>query len=213
MTNEIVLLGKMLYRRSRLAALLLPLIFVLCKYGQCEGGSSVQAEAANPATNHADVVKSPGRLAQARPLPLPRLYSHFLMYVNVLDRAGKNWTAQGKDGSKLANDLQNRLRFTDTEFAPIRISANRLAANLADIDKQMKSLPIAPAAAQDNSARHVLGQKREAMISGEINALQGQLTADEKARLESFMIQFFAPKNIALPSSTAKVNSTERTRQ
>lgn len=77
---------------------------------------------------------------QQRP-SVPHLYWHFLMYQNHLDRAAAAHEKQGKNGNWLRNHFQQRLGFTDEQFAPVRTSAQRLAPELAAI--KAKAVAIA----------------------------------------------------------------------
>ena len=66
--------------------------------------------------------------------PLPHLYWHLLMWQNHLDKSAAEHEQQGENGSWLRGHLQKQLGFTESEFAPIRESAQRLASTLADLE-------------------------------------------------------------------------------
>jgi hypothetical protein len=80
------------------------------------------------------ITAAPG-VKQQRP-SVPHLYWHFLMYQNHLDRAAAAHEKQGKNGKWLRNHFQQRLGFTDEQFAPVRTTAQRLAPELAAIKAQ-----------------------------------------------------------------------------
>lgn len=140
----------------------------------------------------------PNPSVQLTPISLPHLYWHFLMHQSVLDAAAARLDAQGKSGRALHNDLQNRLGFSDADFAPIRTSSQRLASELNSINAQLKALPRT--AANVGQARALIAQ-RDAYIANEVHSLSQVLSPQNKAALEIFMTQFFAPKPLTLKVS------------
>ncbi len=76
---------------------------------------------ANPATTKSQQLPgqppAPGTF-QPKPIPLPHLYWHFLVYQNHLDTTAAAHESQGKDGQWLRAYLQKKLAFSDSEFAP-----------------------------------------------------------------------------------------------
>jgi hypothetical protein len=135
------------------------------------------------------------------PVSLPHLYWHFLIHQSVLDAAAAQVNVQGNDGNALRNDLQTRLGFSDADYAPIRTSSQRLAAELKPIDAQLKALPHTAASA---GAVRVLIAQREAYIASEVYNLAQELSPENKAALEAFMTKFFQPRPLTVqPSSPA----------
>lgn len=143
-----------------------------------------------------NVAASPSQL---KPLSVPHLYWHFLIHQNQLDAFAATLQAQGKDGSALRNDLQQRLGFSDADYAPIRESSQRLASELRPLQQQLESLGHSSLSSAQVEA--LIGQ-RDNYIANEISFLSANLSPQNKASLEKFMVQFFAPKSLAFhPSS------------
>jgi hypothetical protein len=154
---------------------------------------------------------------QPRPASVPHLYWHFLMYQNHLDRAAAAHEKQGKDGKWLRNHLQQRLGFTDSQFAPIRTSAQRLEPQVVDIrakamvivkadrawaqthpEARRTRLPVGDPAAAGEALRsapptpgraqlHQLQQQHEAAIQHEMEALKTALGPELAAKLDNFI--------------------------
>lgn len=140
---------------------------------------------------------TPSPQVQLQPLPLPHLYWHFLVHVNVLDKKASELSAQGGDGSWLRNDLQTRLQFSDTDFAPIRASSQRLTSELAQINQQIISLQSSKPSASQLAQMQGLFAQREDDINAEILILTQTLSPQKRAALEAFMTQFFAPRGLS----------------
>jgi hypothetical protein len=136
----------------------------------------------------------PPAASQLQPLPLPHLYWHFLIHQSELDALAAKLTAQGKDGQAVGNDLQTRLGFSDADYAPVRTSSQRLAAELQPIQAQLKLLY---GSASNASQIQALIAQRETYIDNEVYNLSTELSAANKSALEAFMTAFFAPKNIS----------------
>lgn len=143
----------------------------------------------------------PGTPSQVS-VSVARLYSFFLIHQSVLDDVAAKLQANGRDGNPLRNDLQNRLGFSDTEYAPIRASSQRLVKELNPINAQLKALPYTSANA--GQARALIAQ-REALIYKEINNLTAELSPQNKVTLEKFMAQFFAPKPLRFRAQQSAV--------
>jgi hypothetical protein len=143
----------------------------------------------------------PSASSQLQPVSLPHLYWHFLIHQNELDVLAAQLTAQGQDGDALRNDFQTQLGFSDADYAPIRTSSQRLAAELAPIDAQLKALKGSPGSA--GQAQALIAQL-ESYVNNEVYNLSIELPAQNKAALEQFMRQFFAPKSISatLPAAS-----------
>jgi hypothetical protein len=145
----------------------------------------------------------PNAPAQPKAVPLPHLYWHFLIHQNDLDNMAAQFQAKGRNGNPLRNDLQTRLGFSDSDYAPIRTSSQRLASELKPLDAQLKALPRT--AANVGQTQAVITQ-RETYINNEIYNLSLELSPQNKAALENFMAQFFAPKQLTFQSPAAAQN-------
>jgi hypothetical protein len=105
--------------------------------------------------------------------------------------------AKGRNGNPLRNDLQTRLGFSDSDYAPIRTSSQRLASELKPLDAQLKALPRTAANVGQTQA---LIAERESYINNEVYNLSLELSPQNKTALENFMAQFFAPKQLTFKS-------------
>lgn len=135
--------------------------------------------------------------AQIKALSLPHLYWHFLVHVSFLDKSADEMSAQGRDGTWLRNDLQTRLQFSDADFAPIRVSSQRLASELTTLNQQINSLQSPSPSASKVAQIKALSAQRETYINAEIMVLTQTLSPQKRAALEAFMTQFFAPKTLS----------------
>jgi hypothetical protein len=144
--------------------------------------------------------------AQKVPVSLPHLYWHFLVYQNHLDQVAAQRQQQGKDGSYLRNHFQQKLSFTDAQFAVVRSTAQRLQAELKGVDAQAKAIIDADRAANtlERGAPHTwrpvppelraLQQQHEDLIQSEVSNLKGALGPELAARLDAFLQSRVAPK-------------------
>lgn len=133
------------------------------------------------------------------PVSLPHLYWHLLMYQNHLDSAAAANEKQGKDGSWLRGHIQQKLEFTDAEFAPVRESAQRLEKTIAAIDAKAQAIVKAdraqygkgllPAGVQPPgwSQLQDLNQERETAITDEISKLNDALGPVNAAKLQEYI--------------------------
>jgi hypothetical protein len=137
----------------------------------------------------------PPPLKQLKPVSLQHLYWHFLIHQADLDAFAAKLQEKGDNGNALRNDLQNRLGFSDADYAPIRTSSQRLAAELKLLDEQLKALPHSPAGA--SQAQGLIAQ-RESCIDNEVYNLSLELSPQNKTALEKFMAQFFAPRRVSV---------------
>jgi hypothetical protein len=140
----------------------------------------------------------------AKRAPEPHLYWHFLLYQNYLDRQAAVREKQGKDGQWLRNHFQERLHFTDAQFAIVRQEGLRLETELNAIAAQVK-----PIIAQDRAwiklhGRSVgpppghhqvqeLRKQREAIIQDEVAKLNQALGAETAAKFQAFIDTEWAP--------------------
>ncbi len=78
--------------------------------------------------------------ASGHQIPLPLLYRQFLAYQNHLDRVGAALDKQGKNGSDFRDHFQQKLGFTDAQFASIRETGLRLESELREEDAKAKNV-------------------------------------------------------------------------
>ena len=132
---------------------------------------------------------------QLQPISLSHLYWHFLIHQSFLDTMAARLQAEGKNGNAFRNDLQNRLGFSDADYAPIRTSSQRLASELKALNDQMKALGTSHS---DAVQMQTFIQQRDAYVNNEIYNLSIELSPQQKAALEKFMTSFFAPKQLTV---------------
>jgi hypothetical protein len=156
--------------------------------------------ASAPLTIGQQMQSQPNAITKLKPVSLSHLYWHFLIHQSKLDAFAAKLDAEGRGGDAIRNDLQRRLGFTDAEYAPIRASSKRLAAELKPIEAKLRSLQ---GHAGNSSQAMTLIAEREIYIDKEINTLSTELSPQNKAKLEKFMTQFFAPKNISAAFAAA----------
>jgi len=135
------------------------------------------------------------RPSQMRPLSLPHLYWHFLVYVNHLDTKSLEVDAKGKNGKLMRSYLQKRLGFSDAEFAPIRTSSVRLTAEVKDLDAKAVELHKAGLSSSNLDQLKALTIQRESDIYSEMSYLKQTLPPDKIRAFEAFLTQFFSPAN------------------
>lgn len=135
---------------------------------------------------------------------LPHLYWHFLMYQNHLDQVAAQRMASGKNGSWLSNHFEQKLGFTDAQFAVVRSTAQRLQVNLKAVDAQAKAIIAAghQGAPPYPGTSHpwgpfppelkALAQQHEAVIQTEVANLKAALGPGAAAQLETFLQNDFA---------------------
>jgi hypothetical protein len=173
---------------------------------------TISHQAAGQTTVPQQLPPSSGR-PQPKPVSLPHLYWHFLVHQNHLDSLAARMESQGTDGSAIRNDLQVRLQFSDAEFVPIRASSQRLAAELDGLDKQAAVIQASGTSSSNRVQLAALAAQRETYINAEISYLAASLTPKDKTILESFMVQFFAPKTISASAPLSTGQSTNGTVQ
>lgn len=146
--------------------------------------------------------------AQHRPVSLPHLYWHFLIYQSVLDSKAAELEAQGKDGKSLRKDLQMRMGFSDSDFAPVRASSIRLSTELKVLDAQAATVRVAGRSPANTAKLKTLAAQRETYINAEISALKRALPPERIAVFEAFITQFFAPKPLRVKITTTSGPAT-----
>jgi oligoendopeptidase F len=153
---------------------------------------------------------------QSKPVPLPHLYWHFLIYQHQLDQLAIEHEKHGKDGGWLHSYLQNKLSITDDEFQPIRESADRLDSAIASLNTKAKADVAAYNAARSKEGtsspdahhyRHKLKEltaQREAAINKEIDTLNTTLSPEAAQKLQNYIQNTFS-KNVSI----AHVNAAQ----
>jgi hypothetical protein len=155
-------------------------------------GLSLTTMGQTMATQPQQPTKGPSQL---RPLSLPHLYWHFLVYVNHLDTKSLEVDAKGKNGKLMRNYLQGRLHFADVDFAPIRTSSGRLTAEVKDVDAKAVAIQKTGASSANLDQLKALTVQREADINAEMIYLKQTLPPDKIKAFESFITQFYSPTN------------------
>jgi hypothetical protein len=178
------------------------LVLVVVGYGQTSGvAASSSAHQAAP----------------AKPVSLPHLYWHFLIYQQHLEDAATAREKQGQNAEWLRNYVQKKLAFTDDEYAPIRASASRLSAEILAMNGQAKTiisadrsakrqgLIAADAAPPGLEKLKALTNQREGAIQAEIDSINKSLPPSKQVALQKFLTDQFSQNVIA-----TKVDLTKR---
>jgi hypothetical protein len=139
--------------------------------------------------------RPPRAASQPKPLSLPHLYWHFLVYQNHLDTKATELDSQGKNGSLMRHYLQHRIGLTDSEFAPIRMSSARLSAEVKNLDAQALAVQATGMSSANVDQLRALTVQREASINAEVTFLRQALPPERIKILESFLVQFYSPAN------------------
>jgi hypothetical protein len=159
----------------------------------------------------------PAPLATPMPVPPSHLYWRFLMSVTRNDRLADQREKQGRKGDWIRNASQNGLGFTDEEFALIRATAQRLEAELKELDAQAKALIDAHHAAhplqpETHSEVQALKEQRKADFEGEVAKLRHALGPSAADRLDIYIQTHIDPKlmtHLPQPSSPPDPNWQE----
>jgi hypothetical protein len=130
------------------------------------------------------------------------------MYQNHLDTRAAANAALGQDSSGLRDHLKKGVGFSDAEFAPIHISAARLAGEISALDTRAAAIKSGQITAASYAQLAALTQQREADINAEIASVRQALPPDRVQRLESFLTTFFAPTNAVPHPGSAKPQVT-----
>jgi hypothetical protein len=137
--------------------------------------------------------------------PESHLYWHFLLYQNHLDRVAAIRDKQGKSGEPLRNHFQQRLHFTDAQFAIVRSEGLRLETELNTVNAKVK-----PIVAQDREWIKLHGRsagpppghpqvqqlqkEHEAVIGNSVERLNRALGAETATKFQSFIDIEWAPQ-------------------
>jgi hypothetical protein len=120
----------------------------------------------------------------------------------MLERFAAAREAKGLDGSWMRKHLQVGVGFSDTEYALVRSSSQRLGKQVKALNEQASSISSGGAAPPERAKRlQGLRSQRAIAINAEISALRATLPPHKIAALEAFMVQFFSAKNAASPGS------------
>lgn len=155
-----------------------------------------------------------GASLQPKSVPLAHLYLFFLIHQNRLDAKAASEEALGRDGKWFRNHNQASLGFSDADYAAIRTSSVRLAAEIMDLDAQATAVRSAAAPAANSAQLKAWAVEREADVNKEILYLKQTLPPEKIAAFETYITQFFAPKNTTVPRvSPATIQPTPTTVQ
>lgn len=158
------------------------------------------AQTANPQTQ-----PQSASATNRRPVPLPMLYRHFLAYQSHLDEVGAQLDREGKDGSEFRDHYQQKLGFTNDDFAPVRSGALRLNATLKDEDAKIKAVIDAARAQHPRKVASPfdlppvpeelkqLQKERDKIIQQEVDRLNAELGPERAAKLQTLIQNDFAP--------------------
>jgi DNA-nicking Smr family endonuclease len=162
------------------------------------------------ATGQVPPAQIAGRAAlNAKPVSLPHLYWHFLIYQHHLDQLAIEHEKKGKDGSWLRSYLQTKLSMTSEEFQPIRESADRLDSAITALNAKAKADVSALNASRSTEGvsswnahhyRHKLKKltaQREAAINKEIDTLNAALSPEAAQKLQNYIQNTFS-KNVSI---------------
>jgi hypothetical protein len=146
---------------------------------------------------------------QSKPVSVPHLYWHFLIYQHHLDQLAVEDEKQGKDGGWLRSYLQSKLSMTDEEFQPIRESADRLDSAITSLNAEASADVSAYKAARSKEGssswsaqqyrqklKELTGQ-RDAAINKEIDTLNAALSPDAAQKLQDYIKNTFS-KNVSI---------------
>lgn len=167
-------------------------------------------------------VKPSATPGPAKGVPLTHLYYHFLLLQNYLDTKAASLDAQGQNGNFVRADLQKKMGFSDTDYAPIHDSAGRFASELGQLETQVKAINETVRAERKmegvsfgtppppNDELKTLRLQRDADLDAEIASLTQNLSAKNKEKLEQFLVVFFAPKNLSvhIPAAAGQAASS-----
>jgi len=135
---------------------------------------------------------APAAQSQSNPASLVQAYWHFLNYQNFLDTQAAALEAQGQDGSAVRNQLQNLMGFSDSDYAVIRASLQRMSLEAKALDMQAVALHITGISSANVAQLYALTAQRDADINAEISFLTLQLPPGSMTTFESFLTQNFA---------------------
>ena len=159
-------------------------------------------------------VPAPAPSSTPRTIPTSRLYYHFLMAVLRNDRLAAQREQQGRNAGALRNLYQRGLGFSDGEFAPIRATAQRLEAELKELDAQARTLTAAdheahPLQPETSSALQAASEQHQAEFESEVAKLRRALGPSAADRLDIYIQTHIDPTlrtHLPQPSSPPDPN-------
>jgi hypothetical protein len=130
--------------------------------------------------------------------PLSHVYVQFLLFQNHLDKAAIAHEKEGKDGSWLRDHFQEKLGFTNSEYAVVRATALRLESELKEIGNEAQVIVQANREARLSASNQPtvytpdprlqeLTVQREELIQREVAKLNEELQPVAAAKLENFL--------------------------
>jgi len=145
----------------------------------------IQAQEARAAAHHPG--SSPPATLNPR-MDSSHGYSSFFISVSSNDRAAiDREELDDEDGTDLRNRIRNNLGFSDEQFEPIRVTAQRLEAEQKEYFVKLMAIRDPYSAASLTSPDlKTLDQLREATIDTEISYLRRTLHPDGCARLDGY---------------------------
>jgi len=170
-------------------SVLLRLLFLGALLMQIPTAYGIGQQVSNPAR--------PATAAQLKPVSLAHCYWHFLMYQNYLDVKAAEQTTQRRASGLTGTHLQIKLGLTDAEFAPIRTSSKRLAAEVNALNGKAAAI-VAAKTPTSGAQLRALTAEREADINAEVMYLRGALGPAKTAAFEAFITQMFSPKTVGV---------------
>lgn len=138
-----------------------------------------------------------------KPIPIEHLYLHFLLYQHHLDNSAAARQKEGKNGEWLRSSLRKRLHFTEDDFAPVRAAAERLSAEITDLNTRAKAIIAADRSARSQglippgspppglAKLKALSAERDADFQAEIAALNQALSPANADALRTFLTTEF----------------------
>jgi hypothetical protein len=135
----------------------------------------------------------------SKPAPPEHLWYVFLKHISIHDQLATKREAEGRDDAGLRGSVQHSLGFTDGEFPPLHETAQRLEAELHEIDAKAKAFidadhAVHPMSPERKAQRRQFSQQRAAVIESEVSDLQSALGPEDAARLDTYIQTRFAHK-------------------
>jgi hypothetical protein len=134
---------------------------------------------------------SSGAAIQQKPIPIEHLYWYFLVYQNHLDTKAAELATQGKNGDSVRNALQNKLGWSDADYAVLRGSASRLAVDANAIAAQTVAIRPGGQSVSNPAQLGALRTQRNAHLNNEVTTIRNLLPSDKVVAFESFLTRFF----------------------
>ena len=130
-----------------------------------------------------------------RSVPLTVQWFFFLSTVDYTDRTSTKLQLQGKDGTSMRNLHQKPLGFTDEQFQPIRLTAERLMAQFGALNAQIHAAFVMyrqTGSSTYSTQRAALLQQREALMRNEVTNLRAALGPELSAAVDAYLAKSVA---------------------